>query len=242
MASALFPILQEKVNTVSAGNKQRVKGLHEVLRVALEKGEVPMKIFSIVDRDTEEANPVPDQNYEWDVYHIENYLLEPKFILKIVKDLRVSLFSTEEDIYEALRECAKETMTALVSHKLASFVRSELISSIKTATDPKSPTVAPGLAKAIEESAANISKIVTEKFDLARLQTMEETFRLEFEKSLAADSWRKRFRGRDILHRFVGRIHKTNYEVFRDLIIASMRDSGFQPEGMRFVIDKILAA
>jgi hypothetical protein len=45
-----------------------------------------------------------------------------------------------------------------------------------------------------------------------------------------------------VLNHFVARIHKTSYEVFRDLIVARMKDSAFQPEGMRSVIDKILAA
>jgi hypothetical protein len=240
--TTLFPSLQQKANTVSAGSKQRVRGLHEVLGLALEKGEVPMKVFSIVDSDAGEGNPVPAQSFAWDVYHIENYLLEPRFILKIVHDLGVASYTTEEDVYEALRQCAKETMVSLVRHQLGSLVRTELLSHIKTATDPKSPAVAPVLSTTVQQSAANISKIVNEKFDLPKLAKMELELVAEFEKALAADTWRKRFRGRDVLHRFVGRLHKTTYEVFRDLIIAAMRDAGFQPEGMRTVVTKILDA
>lgn len=242
MTTTLFPTLQQKANTVSAGNKQRVRGLHEILSVALEKGEVPMKIFSIVDADAEDDRAFQDQSFVWDVYHIENYLLDTKFILKVVRDLGVTQYSSEEDIYEVLRECAKETLIGLVRHKLASTVRTELIGSIRTATDPKSKAVAPVLADAIEKSAESISKIVSERFSLKELMAMEDRLRGEFEKSLVADTWRKRFRGREVLHRFVGRIHKTSYEVFRDLIIANMRDAGHQPEGMRAVIEKILAA
>jgi predicted ATPase len=242
MATTLFPALQQNVNLVSAGSKQRVRGLHAVLGVALDKGEVPMKIFSIVDPDAEKTNPLPERSFEWDVYHIENYLLESKFILKVATDLGVTAFSTEEDVYAALRECARETMTELVRHKLASTVNDELVRLIRTATDPSAPEVAPDLASAAGRSAENISKTVGERFDLAHLKDMEEKLRSEFEKALAADTWRKRFRGRDVLNRFVARIHKTSYEVFRDLIVARMKDSAFQPEGMRAVIDKILAA
>jgi len=242
MATALFPMLQEKANTVSAGNKQRVRGLHEILGVALEKGQVPLKIYSIVDADSddESQNPVPDQSFAWDVYHIENYLLEAKFILKILRDLGVSTFSSEEDVYAALRECARETMANLIRHKLATTVRLELLGCIKTTTDPSEQIIAPALSNAISLSSKRISSIANDKFNLQCLEQQEADLRGEFEKSLAADSWRKRFRGRDILRRFVGRIHKTDYEVFRDLIIANMRDAAFQPEGMRSVIDKIL--
>jgi hypothetical protein len=34
----------------------------------------------------------------------------------------------------------------------------------------------------------------------------------------------------------------TNSDVFRNLVLASMRDAGFQPEGMRRVIDEIVGA
>jgi len=241
MATTLFPELQQKANTVSAGSKRRVRGLHEVLKVALEKGEVPMKVFSIVDPDAEKGNPLPAQSFEWEVYHIENYLLESKAILKVITDMGSTQFSKEEEVYGALRDCARETMTSLVRHKLSSAVNAELVGSVKTATDPNSTAVAPVLSQAIAKSGENISQIVREKFNLAHLQEMEDNLRSDFESSLAADTWRKRFRGRDVLNRFVKRIHGTNYETFRNLIIANMRDSGFKPEGMRLVIDQILA-
>lgn len=130
----------------------------------------------------------------------------------------------------------------VIREKLASEVNAELVGSIKTAIDPKLPVVAPALSQAIERSADTFSQIASGKFGLTQLEEMEAALRSDFEKALAADTWRKRFRGRDVLNRFVARIHKTNYEVFRDLIIARMRDSLFQPEGMRSVIEKIMAA
>lgn len=242
MATALFPALQHNANLVSAGSKQRVRGLHAILGVALEKGEVPMKIYSIVDPDGEKGNPLPDRSFEWDVYHIENYLLESQFILTVLKEIGVSSFATAEDVYAALRDCARETLTDLVRHKLASTVNDTLVPLVKTAIDPTLPSVAPALANAVERSAQNISKAIAEQFNEGHLNGLEKSLRAEFEKSLAADSWRQKFRGRDVLNRFVARIHKVSYEVFRDLIIARMKDAGFEPEGMRLVISKILAA
>lgn len=242
LANSLFPTLGQKVNTVSAGSKQRVQGLHEVLGLALEKGQVPMKVFSIVDWDAEGSNPIPERSYRWDVYHIENYLLEPKFVLKIVRDLGITAYSSEEDVYEALRSCARETLPSLLRHQLGNAARSELLKAIHTGTDPHLERIAPALAATVKKSADSIQEIAKNKFTEAELEKRELELRGEFEKALATDTWRKRFRGRDILHRFVARIHKTNYEVFRDLIIAAMRDAGHQPEGMRSIIDEILTA
>lgn len=139
-----------------------------------------------------------------------------------------------------LRDCARETMPSLVRHQLATTVRAELLSCIKTATDPNKNSVAPELFAAVTQSVERITDIANDRLTRDWLAAEESSLCLEFEKALAADSWRKRFRGRDILKRFVGLIHKTDYEVFRDLIIANMKNVGFKPEGMRVVIDKIL--
>ena len=242
LVNTLFPTLVQKVNTVSAGDKRRVQGLHDVLAMALEKGEVPMKVFSIMDWDADDANPIRERSFTWDVYHIENYLLEPRFVLKIVRDLGISAYSTEEDIYEALRSSAKETLPSLIRHKLGNMARSELIKAIRTKTDPQQDVVAPALAATVEQSARTIQELLQTKLGKTQLEATELELRGEFEKALATDTWRKRFRGRDILRRFVARLHKGNYDIFRDLVIAAMRDAGHQPEGMRTVVEKILAA
>lgn len=241
MTTALFPTFSEKVNIVSAGDKRRVRGLHDILAVALEKGQVPMKIFSIVDPDADEINPVASHRFVWDVYHIENYLLHPNYILNVVKDIGINLYATEEDVYVALRECARETLAGLVRHQLASAVHSELVKTVHTATDPHAEEVAPLLADAVLRSVENLSKRARELFSLEMLKENEIAFRSKYEQALAADSWRKQFRGREVLNRFAGRIGKIPYEVLRDLIIAKMRDGGYQPEGMRVVIERILA-
>jgi AAA ATPase domain len=241
MTTVLFPDLQQSVNIVSAGSKRRVRALHEVLSVALEKGEVPMKIFSIVDSDAEQRGSMPEREFAWDVYHIENYLLETKFILNVVRNIGVGTYATEEEIYVALRECARETMPDLIRHRLAATVNAELVGAIVTKTDPNSPDVATNLAQAVQRSAEKVATIARDRFDLARLATLEVEYKADFETALGADSWRKRFRGRDVLSRFCGRINKVSYEVLRNLIVADMRGAGFQPPGMKSVVDKILA-
>jgi hypothetical protein len=72
---------------------------------------------------------------------------------------------------------------------------------------------------------------------------MEAALRSEYQTALAADTWRKKFRGRDVLRRLADRVGgPVKYEILRNLIIARMRDAGFQPDGMREVVLKILAS
>jgi predicted ATPase len=52
MTLSLFPLIQEKANLVSAGNKQRVRGLHDILSVALEKGQVPLRARNDAQHDS----------------------------------------------------------------------------------------------------------------------------------------------------------------------------------------------
>src|SRR5262249_2752194 len=137
---------------------------------------------------------------------------------------------------------ARETMNGLIRHRLASSVNAALVASIKTATNPTSKEIAPSLDRAIRESVARISSTVQAEYGLDQLKNIEAKLRKEYERHLASDAWRKKFRGRDVLHRFVARVKKTSYEVFRDLIIASMRDASYRPKGMKTVIDKILKA
>ncbi len=66
-------------------------------------------------------------------------------------------------------------------------------------------------------------------------------FTSEARSQLANDEWRRKFRGREILRRFVGRQARgLRYENFRDLIIARMRDAEHKPLGMTAIIQEIL--
>ena len=93
----------------------------------------------------------------------------------------------------------------------------------------------------VESSQQRINEIVKNELAIAKLAKNEKLYRAKFSKDLKKDIWISSFRGRDILKRFVdGYVKVVKYEVFRDLILARMRDDGFQPPGMKNVIDKIL--
>lgn len=243
MTNALFPTLQQGVNIISGGSKQRVQALHEVLEIALERGQIPLKIFSIVDADAESSKASSKYSFSWDVYHIENYLLEPRFILKVVSDLGISKFNSEEEIYVLLRECATETLGGLMRHRMGALANKSLVSAINLATNPNTEEVAPVLFMAISRSRDRLDEIISASLSLEQLKDQERELRLEYEAALSADTWRKKFRGREILKRFTERIGgKVSYEVLRDLILARMKDEGFEPTGMRTVITSVLDA
>lgn len=239
MVSMLFPEFSRSVNIVSAGPKRRVSELHSILGLALERGEVPLKIFSVTDMDDDVESNSASNSFSWDSYHIENYLLEPRFLLKVLGDIGVDGMKSEEDVYAKLRECAAETMVSLIRHRLGRKVNSALIGSINTATDPGnkdlSKTLAAAVARSKERFIAAVEMVGLEK----QLEIDELALKAEFTAALSADTWRKKFRGRDILKMFAGRHLKIDYKTFRNLILSRMRDEKYQPEGMRAIIKAI---
>lgn len=239
MVSTLFSEFSRTVNIVSAGGKRRVSGLHNILGLALERGEVPLKVFSVIDMDDgAESNPAHN-SFTWDAYHIENYLLEPKYLLKVLGDTGVDSLKTEEEVYLALRTCAAETMTSLIRHRLSRKINSALIGSIGTATDPNDQQLAKSLAAAVARSKERVNSVVETMGLEAQLEIEEQNLKNEFEAALSADTWRKKFRGRDILKSFTGKYLSVDYKTFRNLILSRMRDDKYQPDGMRTVIQAI---
>ena len=74
--------------------------------------------FSIVDRD--DASHV-DANedrgmFTWDVYHIENYLLEPSIIFQVLNrtSLEGTVFESEQEVEDALKAVAQDHVEGMV--------------------------------------------------------------------------------------------------------------------------------
>ena len=92
MVSRLFPTMVNELNFVSGGNRFRVEALHRTLAQSVQAGNIPIKIYSVVDKDSgAKVTPSAEfsRHYSWDVYHIENYLLEPSFISEVLENLDV---------------------------------------------------------------------------------------------------------------------------------------------------------
>jgi predicted ATPase len=241
----LFPELQEQANLISGSNKVRVRALQEILESAAKKGQLPFKFFSITDRDSDSSSSSPSSKnmFSWDVYHIENYFLEPKFIAKVLSSLQVGSSLTEEQIWDELRQCAEDTLPQLIRHDLAEFANNSLLQVIDTGTDPKAANLAGVLFQSVTSSIDRINDIYRTKLNEEALGQHETQARGKYVESIADGSWVSRMKGRNILKRFVGKhASSVSYEVFRNLLLSQMKDQGHRPSGMDSVIRKILAA
>jgi hypothetical protein len=238
----LFSHFFESVNVISGGNKLRVRELHAVLDEASRTQVLPFKTFSITDQDSETNDVVQSPRFKWDVYHIENYLLEASFILKVMKDIEAGYVGNEVDVYDKLRSAASSCLGSLVRHKLSEHVNATIVSALDFKTDPKNESIGVSTSEAVQRSIDRIVKARRERIAETHLIAMEDQLRASFEADLATDAWRKTFRGRDVLHAFVrAQSCKASYEPFRNLIIARMKDAGFRPAGMQNIFASIEA-
>lgn len=244
MTATLFPRFVEKVNAISAGHRARVEQVHDLLRKASESGSLGARFFSVVDRDSGPVERAADA-FQWDRYHIESYLLEPEYILAVLKDLNASKHpvASVDQIRDQLMKCAGETLPDLVRHELELSANRALISAIKTRTPREENEIGPALRAAVVASGARVAEAIDKTLTLKTLSKDEKVARGRFAADLRTDMWLRTFRGRDVLKRFVAHhLGGVSYETFRDLVLARMGNTGFKPEGMRKVLDDILAA
>lgn len=242
VTSTLFPELQEQANLISGSNKIRVRALQETLENAAQKGKLPFQFFSVTDRDSgPPAQPTSINVFSWDVYHIENYFLEPRFIARVLSSVNMGSTLTEETIWDELRQCAQDTLPQLIRHELAETANLALVGAINTKTDPKAADLANQLHLSITRSLERISSLCSDTLTKDALETHESSLRLKYVESLADGTWISKYRGRDVLKRFAGKhAPSVSYEVFRNLLLSQMKDQGHRPNGMSLVVERIL--
>ena len=246
MVSRLFPTIENEVNLVSGGNRLTVETLHQTLERSVEAGNIPVKIYSVVDKDSGSVvNPThkAGRHFSWDVYHIENYLLEPKFIDEVLGNIQQSHneLSSLGKIDSTLKEIAQEQISQLVVHKVGMPIRSELLRQLSWKPNPMSDNLGEDLHKSITKSIERMTNNIESSLSVGDITSRVEEERKTLEESLTTEDWKKYFKGREILRAFAGKyVRGMKYEYFRDLIITQMVNSGYQPEGMKSIINKIL--
>ena len=243
MVSRLFPELAAKANLVSGGSKSRVRELYEVLsRAAMEIG-LADRFFAVTDRDRDSTEPEAGARVlRWDRYHIENYLLEPQYVLAALHAVHPDHVLREiEDIRAALRAAAVANADRLVLEELRAEVNSRLVGAFSLGAAPDAPDAAAALRPSIEASLARVNEVAGDLLDAGLLDDHAGRINADVARALAEEFWDRDVPGRLVLHRFVqDHVNGVRYEQFRNLIINEMVDAEFEPAGMKAVVDAIL--
>jgi predicted ATPase len=249
MITALFPELADDANLISGGNKSTVKKLRKLLERASGAELSPPKFFSIVDRDgqSQESNQLLESEREltWDVYHIENYLIVPKFIREALSAFSFSDSVMSEDEVEAeLRAIASEILDEMVRKDLEHIVYQRLRECIRIDARSRLDDLPDSLSKAVNESLSRLIEKQSSELSITNLTSLYSEKRLLLEQSIEDGSWKGKFSGRDILRRFANKHTQAigKYENFRNLIIDKMKVAEYRPEGMNRILSKIIEA
>lgn len=246
MTLKLFPELGKSINLISGSNKAKVRALHEVLNRAHERGDLKTSFYAIVDRDFDKPIEPDDaviKRFSWDVYHIENYLLDENAISYVVSSLSLSGGVSPEKVIEELRSAARETVPFAVRHRVNSYVSQQLIRSIDLSSNPAAEDFTKEILNAADRSLKRLASIREGALSDEAVRVTEQSVKQEIEQAFADGSWRARLPGRDILKAYADRLpNGISYETLRNMILTRMADTQTRPAGMASVIDQIVAA
>jgi predicted ATPase len=244
IVARLFPTEIAGINLLSGSNKARVDALHDVLNRAYSKGDLPIRFFAIVDRDTDTGELPPGlRRYRWDVYHIENYLLEPRFVAEVVNSLEPKRRLDKEGALDALRSSARKVVPKLLRHKMRDYVNSKMVGCIHLGFDPAAEEIASLAAEAAARSLRKVQEVTTDLLTKKKLNALQSEWQTEIEAAFGDGSWLNVLPGREILKQFVDdQKLRIPYDTLRNLIVSRMVDAGFRPEGMGRVILDIARA
>ena len=244
MVTTLFPSFAAATNCVSGGNKRRVQQLYELLEQTRVAGHIPGRFYAVTDSDDDLEAPAPGRSaYCWPSYHIENYLLEPSFLLKVLVDLgKAERFaSAPEQVLDALKRSAEKTIPSLVRHRLQVRADKAIQRAVQLRQDRKQENIGAAMADALNRILERLTAETVNSLSSTSLDNLAKTIEADMRSEINSGQWIRRFRGRDVLKQFVAE-HGDGlpYEVLRDLILARMRDAEYQPLEMGQILKKIV--
>lgn len=244
LVQRLFPEFAQRVNLVSGGSKSRVRDLYRALREAASQAGIRNRFFAIVDKDSAAAVGIDTgtSEFTWDSYHIENYLLDPGSIRTASQTLLTGAnpFSSDDDVLNALRDCARELVDSLVLERLQAEVNNELISAISIGGPPDTTAPARDLLPSIEGSVRRVSTAAS-GLTLDNLSQKADVHRAVLKRALESAEWLQEFPGRPVLRRFVGNYlsGKIDSLMFSNLVLDKMVERSVKPKSMKIVLDEI---
>lgn len=240
MVSQLFPDFVSKVNAISGESKARVHQLQKILQKAKKAGVLPFDFFSVVDKDSDIGGSTDPNKKIWNVYHIENYLLVPDVISRVVADLRPNDFPSPERIDDCLKICAEKSLDVILSHELRILFNQKLVGCLNLQFE-LNENVAEAIFAAAGRSIGRITKLAENELSYEQIKNVSDKRKVDLREDMDKGRWRESFRGRDILKQLISELGLgLKYEMFRNLLVSRMRDTDIKPEGMRKILGEIL--
>ena len=242
----LFSEMLKGVNVLEAGGKDQVLQRQASLRDSAQKSGQTKTILSITDSDGDKDSSESKGQYQWPAYHIENYLLEPKYIGLAIDSIMAnspgttSLHYVQELVSNSKNQAASEIGKRTLVRKLKSRLNRHLQLNVG-ATDHD--LTASELRRQLQDCRNGINAefdTVTNGDELERnlKSQMDETAGLQ-EQGTTPDT----VPGRNVLKKIAERATPNgNYETLRNAILNEMSRDDYQPPAMKAVLKRCLSA
>lgn len=227
----LFPDFVAQTNIISGLSKKEVILLAQNITDLESSSDRLSKVFAITDRDFD-TTPLPSfAIHHWNVYSIENYLLHPDYILRVLNALGAE--TSHDQLLGELGAVVQTVEKRLVRESQINAVASRLFSSTKINIDVNSSDFEGALMSAFEKAKERVGELSFETNE------NDNTINLKgqnLEEKLMV------LPGKKILAEFVAKNEKMRKYGVRDfsaLIVDKMQEDGYQPEGIRTVLASV---
>ena len=246
----LYPEIRKDATLVGGGSRRSVRELQEILSELAAKDEEDQRVWAITDEDADESEGEGSQGgkqlLKWDRYHIENYLIEERYISAAFEALELQDTDTS-DGYKKLREELKEVCRGMAMAFAIEKVTGRISRKIRKIgfieTQNLGEEVHETLATRAEKKGRDIQRTIAKEARADQIKTEISKERAKLENSLNSQRWKSVFRGRDVLRGLcAGRSGNVRYETLRNVIVNEMARDGFRPDGMTKTLKMILKA
>ena len=240
MVARLFPEVARRVNFISAGSKRRVLQVQHAIELMAERGQVQADVFSIVDPDDELLNREPARRgnkKEWSRYHIENYLLDPKYIKAAIESIDIdgSRGRTETGIETLLEDAAEDLISSLAVRQVRNMMWRGLRKKMDMGSGPNAE-LRSQLQMTVEEIQKEGDRWSQVGVIDAEIRNVESKLREAWDNGM----WRQKLPGREILDALCAKLGgNIDGKRLRTAIVGAMARESYQPDEMAEIIRSI---
>jgi len=242
----LFSEMLKGVNVLEAGGKQQVLQRQAALRDSAIKSAQTKIVLSITDSDGDEAGSDESKGqYQWPVYHIENYLIDSKYIGLAIDSI------TAKDPGSTAPQYVKAIVNESKNEAASEICRRNLVRKIKS-----------DLNRHLNFNAGESDQNLTASLLREQLQTCKDRINSEFKGVMADDlleqqisqldsetvklqkqtTTPKTLPGRNVLRKVAKKaIPNGNYETLRNAILNEMARDRHQPPEMKTLLERCLS-
>ena len=242
----LFAEILKGVNVLEAGGKTQVLQRLASLRDSVQKSGQTKTILGITDSDGDKSSEEANGHYQWSAYHIENYLIEPKYIGLAIDSITASTPGTTalQYVQELVRNSKNQAAAEIGRRVLVRKLKSRLNRHLQINPDPSGQGVT---ASELHQKLGACRDAINAEFErtmgTGELEQELERQRQEVAKLQESESTPDTLPGRDVLRKIAERATPNgNYETLRNAILNEMARDGFQPPAMKAVLERCLSS